>query len=305
MRTTLRLGTLAVCSAAIFGAAACSGHLEPQGLVAARASYNAATSSGSAQELAPVELDNAHTALVAAEDAYRRHPSSHTVDELAYVAQRRTEEAVATANTRAAERQRAAAAAAAARTQAQRAQETSAQLEVTRQRLAAERARAEATQQSLDRERAERAEADARASATMDRLREVASVHEEMRGVVITMSGHVLFATGEATLLPTAQQKLQLVAQMLRDMPERTIVVDGHTDSQGDANANYSLSRARADSVRSFLIGNGVPSERIRSEGFGPSRPVASNDTVTGRAENRRVEIVLQPAIGGGPRSDE
>ena len=136
--------------------------------------------------------------------------------------------------------------------------------------------------------------------------RAVASVRDEMGAMVITLSGQVLFPTGEASLLPGAQEKLSLVAGLLRTMPNRSIQVVGYTDAAGDPNRNYGLSVARAQSVRNFLVSNGVPPAQIRSTGVGAERPVASNDTPEGRAENRRVEIVLEPAaVGGGPADFE
>lgn len=290
--TIHRLLIAATCGTALVGLmGACAPPTEPQRLVEARAAYSSASSGGAAQ-FAPVELDNARVALTSAEQAYQRHPRSSSVVDLSYVAQRRAEEAQATATTRIAERQRADALAAAARTEAQRARETSAQLSATREQLAAEQARAEAAEQ--------------RANLARENLRQVAAVREDMRGLVITLSGQVLFPTGQSVLLPSAQSKLQLVARTLREMPDRTIEVDGHTDALGDANTNYALSLARAQAVREFLVANGVESERIRSVGFGSSRPTADNTTPIGRAENRRVEIVLQPmpgrpSMGGGP----
>jgi len=128
----------------------------------------------------------------------------------------------------------------------------------------------------------------------------VANVTEEARGTVITLSGSVLFASGQATLLPIAQERLDQVARMLLDNPGRSIRIEGHTDSRGSAARNQELSRLRAESVRQYLISRSVPADLVRAEGIGSARPVADNRTAEGRANNRRVEIIVEPAAQAG-----
>ena len=116
----------------------------------------------------------------------------------------------------------------------------------------------------------------------------------EQNETVITLSGSVVFKTGTATLLPIARQKLDDVATALKAQKEGTrIVVEGHTDSRGGTAFNEDLSRRRAVAVRDYLVSQGVDAERIAAVGRGESEPVASNDSPEGRANNRRVEIVL------------
>ena len=103
----------------------------------------------------------------------------------------------------------------------------------------------------------------------------------------------VLFATGKYDLLPIARQKLDEVAKALLEQPFKTITVEGHTDSRGSLSKNQTLSQDRAESVRSYLISRGLPADKTKAVGHGPSRPVADNDTAEGRANNRRVEIVV------------
>jgi outer membrane protein OmpA-like peptidoglycan-associated protein len=112
---------------------------------------------------------------------------------------------------------------------------------------------------------------------------------------VITISGSVLFASGKTALLPGAQEKLALVADALKDQGDKQIVVEGHTDTQGSDASNQELSKVRAQTVRDFLVSHGVPSDHIRAEGLASTRPVADNKTPEGRANNRRVEIIVQP----------
>jgi outer membrane protein OmpA-like peptidoglycan-associated protein len=146
-----------------------------------------------------------------------------------------------------------------------------------------------------------------RAQRALASLEKVAQVKEEARGTVLTLSGQVLFLTGKSELLPAATDQLQLVAQAILDQDdERPIVVEGHTDSRGSESMNMQLSQDRADAVRSFLIQQGVPASRVKAVGRGEGSPVATNDTPEGRANNRRVEIVLgapQPATAQAPQS--
>jgi outer membrane protein OmpA-like peptidoglycan-associated protein len=129
----------------------------------------------------------------------------------------------------------------------------------------------------------------------MASLQEIAKVKEEARGMVITLSGAVLFATGKYELLPIARSKLDEVAKAVGDQGYKSILVEGHTDSVGKASDNDTLSLKRAESVRTYLISRGIPSDKIRASGLGSSRSVADNSTPDGRANNRRVEIVVEP----------
>ncbi len=118
---------------------------------------------------------------------------------------------------------------------------------------------------------------------------------QEPRGTVITLPGNVLFASGKSALLSTAQDKLSQVADALKDQADHKITVEGYTDSRGSDESNQILSQQRADSVRDFLVSHGVPGDQIDARGLGPNRPVASNKSAEGRADNRRVEIVVKP----------
>jgi outer membrane protein OmpA-like peptidoglycan-associated protein len=125
-------------------------------------------------------------------------------------------------------------------------------------------------------------------------LAKFASVKQEPRGMVITLSGGVLFASGKSDLLGEAQVKLNSVAEALTQQdPESKMVVEGHTDSQGKAAYNQDLSQRRAQTVRDYLVGRGIASDRITAQGFGPTRSIADNSSAEGRANNRRVEIVV------------
>lgn len=101
----------------------------------------------------------------------------------------------------------------------------------------------------------------------------------------------VEFEAGSATLTVLGQQVLDDLAGVLKRMPERRFEIIGHTDAQGARLSNLALSAARADAVKAYLTGKGVPAALLGTSGAGPDRPVASNDTAEGRARNRRIEV--------------
>lgn len=112
------------------------------------------------------------------------------------------------------------------------------------------------------------------------------------RGLVITL-GDVLFATGQADLKPGARRSLDRLANFMQQYPQRTVQIEGFTDSVGTEDYNQRLSEHRADAVRDALTDRGVASNRIRTRGFGKSSPVADNDNAGGRQQNRRVEVII------------
>lgn len=275
--------------------------MAPPELIAARTAYSNATSSA-ARQLAPVELDKARLALGEAESSFREEGDDRITRDLAYIAERRALAAIANGNVAAAQAQLAEARRERDERQAALHRETTQELNSTRQQVAAQqqqlatqRQQVAAGDQALQQEQQARLEAERTAAAALESLRQIANVQEEARGLVITLSGSVLFATNKSELLPIAQQRLTEVAAMLVDHRDQNIVVEGHTDSRGSVSTNMALSLARAQSVRDFLVSKGVPSERIRAEGLGSTRPVGENSEPEGRANNRRVEIVVQP----------
>jgi outer membrane protein OmpA-like peptidoglycan-associated protein len=147
--------------------------------------------------------------------------------------------------------------------------------------------------QQLAAEQQVRVDAEKRAADAQAELARLAAVKEEARGLVITLSGSVLFASSKSELLPAAQSRLNQVAEALMATKERKLTVEGHTDSQGSSSYNQVLSQQRADAVRSYIISRGYPAELIQAQGIGKDRPVADNGNPEGRANNRRVEIIV------------
>jgi len=110
----------------------------------------------------------------------------------------------------------------------------------------------------------------------------------------IRIGERIQFATGSADLLGDSQPVLSAVQRLLDEHPEiRKLRVDGHTDDTGDASFNDDLSRRRAAAVLRWLVEHGVDEERLTSEGFGSSKPIATNLTEQGRLENRRVAFTI------------
>ena len=115
------------------------------------------------------------------------------------------------------------------------------------------------------------------------------------RGMVLTL-GDVLFATGSAELRHGGDGNLDRLVDFLNQHAERRVLIEGHTDSVGNAQSNQRLSERRAAAVRSNLIRRGISPARLSASGAGQDRPVASNDTASGRQQNRRVEVIIENA---------
>jgi outer membrane protein OmpA-like peptidoglycan-associated protein len=118
--------------------------------------------------------------------------------------------------------------------------------------------------------------------------------------LLVTISSEVLFTVGSSALSPHGANKVREVAAVLKQYPDSDVYIRGYSSSEGDYQANFDLSRRRAQVVRNELIAAGVPSNRLWSEGMGISNPVASNDTEAGRVLNRRVELHIVPRPTAG-----
>ena len=103
----------------------------------------------------------------------------------------------------------------------------------------------------------------------------------------------LVFAVGLAEIQGDGARILDEIAELLKSRPEVSLRIEGHTDNSGQEQLNRTLSQERANGVRAYLIQRGIAGTRLEARGYGPSRPVASNDTPEGRSENRRVEFVI------------
>lgn len=254
-----------------------------------------------ADQASPKSALDARTALGQANDAYdKRVGSPKDVPELA----RRTitlssealrdairqMEAKAVADAEAKRKAELAALGQKADTAEQARAKTAAELaEVERQReaLKVETARLTTEREAIAKER------DALAARLSGALGKVAQTDQTARGLVVSLSGGILFDTGKSDLKEGAKITLAKLAGILLMMGESKIQIEGHTDSTGSAETNDKLSLARANSVMNFLAEQGVEAARMTSAGLGSTQPVAENDTAENRGKNRRVEIVL------------
>jgi outer membrane protein OmpA-like peptidoglycan-associated protein len=114
--------------------------------------------------------------------------------------------------------------------------------------------------------------------------------------VIIRLYG-LTFPVGKSTIEPQYFSLLTKVQRALAEFPDGQVIVEGHTDSQGSDIDNQRLAAERAQAVKQYILANtDIPSARIEAVGYGESRPIASNDTPEGRAKNRRIDVVIQPA---------
>jgi outer membrane protein OmpA-like peptidoglycan-associated protein len=280
-----------------------------QQLEEARAAYRLAAGDPAVQASAPAELKSAQDALQDAERMAEKGEPSELVEHNAYLAEQRSRIAMRTADMRRAEASIAAAAevrrriqlearereAAAAREQAQQARMQAEQAEFARKEAESRAAILESETLEKQRQSTAQAELGAEVKRLESELAELRA-KETDRGWILTLRNELLFDPGGATVKPGAQRALDNVAHFLKKYPDRDIAIEGFTDSTGSKDVNQQLSEKRAWVVKAALVARGIQSTRIDARGYGPSFPVASNDTPTGRQLNRRVEIVIDPS---------
>lgn len=293
MNASLGLGSACGITALLLAFTGCGASV-PHELVNAR-DVVARVDAGPTSVNNPAGLHTAKQTLAAAEHYYDEEGNTQETRDLAYTAERRAQTAEvrgrALAWSMEAER-------------AEKAMEEAeaARLTATTQELAQAKNQLQTQEQQLADERARRADAEKRAAEAAEMLAKFATVKQESRGMVITLSGNVLFETNKSKLFPAAEVKLSEVAKALTQQdPDSQIVVEGHADSQGEDQHNLELSQARAEAVREYLVGHGIAADRIVAKGYGEERPIADNKSPEGRANNRRVEIVVQGSGSGQP----
>lgn len=281
---------------AVFGFAACASGPSRE-LLDARHAY-ARASEGPAASATPADLHKAKVALDRAESAYASEAGDQR--DLAYVAQRKAQLAEVLAARAGHEAERLAAEAKLAKDKdvdhkqtKEELERTKSNLEHTKTNLVSAEQTAEAEKQRAAEAEKRAAEADRKTKAMQLELAKWAAVKQEPRGVVITLSGSVLFASDKSVLLPEARTRLGQVTAALIETKERHLEVVGYTDSQGKDAYNLDLSQKRADAVRTYLVTNGYPPDLVIARGAGNTMPIADNGTAEGRANNRRVEIIV------------
>jgi len=246
--------------------------------------YAEAKANPNVEAYAPMELQEAGKAVQEAEKA----KEAEDILQMGYIAERKTQFAVTTADGKVAERD------------IDKLNVEKAEMNARKQTLEAERARMAAaaeTEKAAKAKSAAEMEAAkaAKAKAESDQLmKELASLKAQQteRGIVLTI-GDVLFATGKADLSANADKSVAKLADFLKKNPNRNVLIEGHTDSVGKDDSNLALSQKRADSVKAKLVAGGIEAGRITTVGYGKKFPVASNDTKAGKAQNRRVDVII------------
>ena len=291
-RMTVRGTLIAASVASILLAACAAAPVKPDGAMEARAKLTQLQSDPNLASRAAAAIKDADVAVRAAEQP---EPNKELAAHRVYIADRKVDTAKALAETRFAEDQRVALTAdrdksrLEARTReadAAKGQAATARAEGAEQKAAADQARTDANAAQL-------AAANSEQQAVLLQ-QQIDALHAKPtdRGLVLTL-GDVLFTTGKADLKPGATGSLNKLAAFLDKYPDRSVAIQGYTDSVGSEDYNQGLSERRAESVKSYLTGQGIGSSRLVASGKGRSDPVADNDSAAGRQQNRRVEVLI------------
>ncbi|MGJ9418805.1 OmpA family protein [Massilia sp. CMS3.1] len=261
----------------------------------ARADFVAANNNPQVSSYAPLEFKQASDALNAANAAAAKKESLEDIDRLAYVAKQKIATAQEVARAKAAEaniadasRQRNEVRLEARTAEADRAKRDAAEAQAAA--AAAQQQAAMAQQQAATAQDQTRAMAER--TAKLEAMLLDLNAKQTERGLVVTI-GDVLFATNEANLTPNGMSTLRKLGDVMAQNPERTVLVEGFTDSTGSSSYNQDLSQRRANAVATAMGSMGVARERVAMKAYGEAFPVAGNDTATNRQLNRRVEVVL------------
>jgi len=277
-----------VFASAVFLAACSSMPTTTSTLDQARSDFVMANNTPNISSYAPMEFKQASDALNEANAAAAKNDSLEKIDRLAYIAKQKIATAMEVARTKAAEAKIAGAGK----------QRDALRLEARTNEADRARAEAEAAKAAAAEAQAAAANATERAANAEGRNAQLEAMMNELhakqteRGTIITI-GDVLFGTDQANLTPDGMATVKKLAMVMQQAPNRTVLVEGFTDSTGSAAHNQELSERRASSVASTLTSMGVPRERVAMRGYGQAYPVAPNDTANNRQMNRRVEIVL------------
>lgn len=287
--------TMSLLAAAVLATACATAPMTTPTLDQARADFVAANNNPQVSQYAPLEFKQASEALDQANAAAARREAVADVDRLAYVAKQRIASAMEVARAKAAEADIANASRERdqVRLEARTAEADRARREAEAAQAAAAQAQqqAQSAQQQAAAAQQQNAALAQRAAVLEALLVELQAVKTE-RGYIVTI-GDVLFATNQASLTPNGMSTLRKLADVMAQNPNRTVLVEGFTDSTGSSSYNQELSQRRAEAVASALGSMGVPRNRIAMKAYGEAFPVAPNDTASNRQLNRRVEIVL------------
>ena len=273
--------------------AGCSSVPQNSSLTDAHNRDNSASSNPQVANLAALELKDAGDSLSKADEALSKGESTATVNHLSYIAYQKVAIAQETAKRKATEL---AVADASAKRDQMRLEARTAEADAARQQAAI-------SQETVDQQAAALAAAGAKSQrdqaliAQQQQQLSDLNAKKTARGLVITL-GDVLFSSNKAQLKSGGMRNMQKLADFLNQYPQHKVLIEGYTDSIGSDSLNQKLSERRAVSVKTALIGMGISSGRITTQGYGEAFPVAGNDTASSRQLNRRVEIILSDENG-------
>jgi len=276
------LVAVAVTAALAVGCA--SAPKKPAGSEQVRAKLTALQNDAALAAKAPVATKDAEAAVGQAEIA---QPDLALAAHRVYIADRKVDTAIAQAEAKAAEENRTALA-----EQGEKARLDARTREADLAKNDAMTARSDADAARLA------ANASQQQASELQRQLEILQAKPTDRGLVLTL-GDTLFATGKSELKSGATANLDRLSDFLTQYPNRSASIEGFTDSMGSEDSNQALSELRADSVKRYLVGRGVQSERLSSSGRGENAPVADNESAGGRQQNRRVEILISQIEDG------
>lgn len=249
-----------------------------------REKYENLANNEDANKYAPLPLREAEDSLSKAEKLIDKGAREEQIEHQAYLAERKIDIAREAVEMRRAEETLSSAG---SRRQDVLLDARTRELREARETAATMEERARAAEERVD-------EIESRASALEKEVSDLSTQKTE-RGMVLTL-GSILFEVNKATLKSGAERTLGKVADFLNEYPDRKILVEGFTDSTGEDAYNKQLSEQRAASVKEQLETQGLDGSRVLTRGYGEKFPVASNDTLAGRQQNRRVEIIIADA---------
>lgn len=269
---------LVVAAAAAFIIAGCATVPQsPAGAAEVRNKLEALKSDAVLAKRVPVEIREAEAAVLVAEAPVGKDVplGEHRV----YMATHLVDVAIATAETREAEDRR------------EMLGEKRNQMRLDARTREADRARRDA---ATARDASDSAQAEAADKAReLQRQIDVLQAEATERGLVLTL-GDVLFSSGQSYLVSGGEKTLDKLVAFLNQYPEREVSIEGHTDDVGSFEMNQALSQRRAESVKDYLLQQGIQAVRLDARGLGETQPIAQNSSDAGRQQNRRVEVVIK-----------
>lgn len=304
MNTTIQKSTfnrtlIATAVASVLLAACATVPVQPAGSAEVRNKLTQLQADPKLGSRAPLAIKEADAAVSAAEQP---QADASLAQHRVYMADRKVETARAQAETRFAEDERVAlgeqreTARLDSRTReadAARSQVAAARADSAVQKIAADEARGAADAAQVAANAAQMAATNSQHEATeLQRQIDELNAKPTDRGLVVTL-GDVLFTSGQADLKASASGNLNKLVAFLNEYPSRTVMIEGYTDSVGSEEYNQGLSQRRADSVKAYLVGQGIGAVRLVAAGKSENSPVAGNDSAAGRQQNRRVEVII------------